>query len=595
MIEKMNNDGASSSSATDVAMFLYSFKDLIPLILHQWYLYHINKVIRLGLLEPYPWIITQISTTEFQNNFSFSAEKQKKKSKKGESATLATSTRVLLSFAHYRVVICLDISESSFSSTSILTDTLLSILFEISANTRSNKRIIGVQLSIIAHMPDIDETWSIWQGEVTSESDIHLLQTIVLSRIERIEEESLKSKINALQNPTRSTFCRFPDSETFLKAILFHLRLLPGEACPKAILLTSGSMTINTSSTALINEFSKNLISLKVLVEQVPCDRPIGFHSDICGLSLIAEQTVGGSIEILHNISMASVTDVCQRLIGPYFFNYLAFGCQKDLPGMERNLNNQFSTATSVQRRTSMSLGLPDDSASTNRQETHIRNYPCEGSTVEHLLSVRHSEGFKIIDVVFERENTLSVHATQSGPISNPVLSRGVSLPLKKQPFLTFARQHAQQHQPIIYLIVIRMEKRVSKLFSIVYQISYRKDYQTNRLSNSLVPTRPKAYVEAKNTISQTYGHTSVGVFSKGAQMQGSKMHVKQSWQKAIAGEAVSPEELAKLFDEIRYGQFLLSSRMILYIVSLMVSKHACHRMIVAKISRGPKGLSVSA
>ena len=551
----MNNDASSSSSATDVAMFLYSFKDLIPLILHQWYLCHINKVIRLGLLEPYPWIITQISTTEFQNNFSFSAEKQKKKSKKGESATLATTTRVLLSFAHYRVVVCLDISESSFSSTSILTDTLLSILFELSVNTKSNKRIIGVQLSIIAHMPDIDETWSIWQGEVTSESDILLLQTIVLSRIERIEEESLKSKMNILQNPTRSNFCRFPNSDTFLKAILFHLRLLPGEACPKAILLTSGSMTINTTSTALINEFSNNLICLKVLVEQIPCDRPIGFHSDICGLSLIAEQTVGGSIEILHNISITSVTDVCQKLIGPQFFNYLAFGCQKDPSGTERSLNNQFSTA--------------NDNAAAIKQETHIRNYPCEGCTVEHLLSVRHSEGFKIIDVIFERENTLSVHATQSGPLSNPVLSRGVSLPLKKQPFLTFARQHAQQHQPIIYLIVIRMEKRVSKIFSIVYQISYSKDYQTNRLSNSLVPTRPKAYIEAKNAVTQPYGHTSVGAFTKGSQMQGSKMHVKQSWEKAIAGEAVSPEELAKLFDEIRYGQSQHSSRIFSSVIFL--------------------------
>lgn len=552
----MNNDAPSSSPATDVGMFLYSFKDLIPVILHQWYLYHINKVIRLGLLEPYPWIITQISTPEFQNNFSFSAEKQKKKSKKGESATLATTTRVSILFAHYRVVVCLDISESNFSSTSILTDTLLSLLAEISANTKSNKRIIGVQLSVIAHMPEIDETWTVWQGEVTSESDVLLLQNIVLSRIERIEEESFEAKTQATQNPTRSSFCRFPDSETFLKAMIFHLHLLPGEACPKAILLTNGSMTVNTCPTALINQFSKESISLNVLIEQISCDRPIGFHSDICGLQLLTDQTVGGSVEVLRNVSPATVTEVCQRIVGPQFFNYLAFGCQKDSGGIDRNLNNQFSTSASISRRISTSSVLSEETAITNSQCMHIRTYSCEGATVEHLLSVRHSEGFKIVDVLFDRENALSVHATQSGPNSNPMLSRGVSVQIKKQPFLTFARQHAQQHQPIFYLIVITLEKRVSKLLSLVYQISYRKDYQTNRLSNSLVGMRPKVFMDANNTntqMSQLYGRVLQGAVNKGAQLQGSKTHVKQSWEKAVAGEAVSPDELAKLFDETRY------------------------------------------
>ena len=49
-----------------------------------------------------------------------------------------------------------------------------------------------------------------------------------------------------------------------------------------------------------------------------------------------------------------------------------------------------------------------------------------------------------------------------------------------------------------------------------------------------------------------TMGPKGGGTQMQLQQMQGSKTHVKQSWEKAIAGQAVSPEELVKLFDEIR-------------------------------------------
>ena len=51
-----------------------------------------------------------------------------------------------------------------------------------------------------------------------------------------------------------------------------------------------------------------------------------------------------------------------------------------------------------------------------NKQEYIIKSYQCEGATVEHLLCTRLSEGFKILDVTQERENQISIHATQSGP-----------------------------------------------------------------------------------------------------------------------------------------------------------------------------------
>ena len=54
------------------------------------------------------------------------------------------------------------------------------------------------------------------------------------------------------------------------------------------------------------------------------------------------------------------------------------------------------------------------------------------------------------------------------------------------------------------------------------------------------------------NLQGMTMGPKGGGTQMQLQQMQGSKTHVKQSWEKAIAGQAVSPEELVKLFDEIR-------------------------------------------
>ena len=49
------------------------------------------------------------------------------------------------------------------------------------------------------------------------------------------------------------------------------MNLMPGDACPKAILLTSGSMAIKLEGNSLINQFSKNQISLHVVMAVMPC------------------------------------------------------------------------------------------------------------------------------------------------------------------------------------------------------------------------------------------------------------------------------------------------------------------------------------
>jgi hypothetical protein len=548
---------AISSPSTEVFMFLYSFKDLIPLILHQWYLHHISRVIRLGLLEPYPWIITHISTTEFQNDFSFAGEKQKKKAKKSDLATLASSTRVCVSFAHYRIVICLDISETVFNCTSVLTDSLLAILAEISANTKRNRRINSVQISVIAHLPEIDETWSIWQGEVTSESDVSLLQSLVRSRIERIEELSITVKALAMQGANKASSYRFPESETFLRAILFHLRLLPGDACPKAILLTGGCICIKTGPTALISQFSRDLISLNILVDLVPRDRPVGFYANICGLQLLADQTVGGSVNLVTCASPEQVIENCQKFFGHSFFNFLAFGYASNSVNAASNVRNKnadFQEGPSRMKEIGIST---EEFTKHNKQEYIIKTYQCEGATVEHLLCLRLSEGFKILDVTQERENQISIHATQSGPNYSSQILRANSGRVKKVPFMTYSRQHAQQSQSVFYILTIKLEKRVSKVLNLVYQISYRKEEQLNKQSISLLATRQlNTRSQPSQLYSPTQGSTPVPKGAQ-AQVQGSKTHVKQSWEKAVAGEAVSAAELETLFDKIRFFLFI--------------------------------------
>lgn len=544
---------AISSPSTEVFMFLYSFKDLIPLILHQWYLHHISRVIRLGLLEPYPWIITHISTTEFQNDFSFAGEKQKKKAKKSDLATLASTTRVCVSFAHYRIVICVDISETVFNCTSVLTDSLLATLAEISANTKRNRRISSVQISVIAHLPEIDETWSIWQGEVTSESDVTLLKSLVRSRIERIEELSITAKALAMQGANKANSYRFPESETFLRSILFHLRLLPGDACPKAIILTGGCINIKTGPNALISQFSRDLISLNILVDLVPRDRPVGFYANICGLQLLADQTVGGSVNLVTSAAQVDVNEHCAKFFGETFFNFLAFGYASNSMNAASNRRNKNADFQEIPLRIK-ELGIStEEFTKHNKQEYIIKSYQCEGATVEHLLCIRLSEGFKILDVTQDRENQISKHATQSGPNYLNQVSIASSGRVKKAPFMTYSRQHAQQNQSIFYILTIKLEKRISKLLNLVYQISYRKEEQLHKQSISLLATRQLN--TRSQPSSQLYNPSkTVSPVPKGAQVQvqGSKTHVKQSWEKAVAGEAVSAAELETLFDKIR-------------------------------------------
>ena len=118
---------------------------------------------------------------------------------------------------------------------------------------------------------------------------------------------------------------------------------------------------------------------------------------------------------------------------------------------------------------------------------------------------------------------------------------------------MTYSRQHAQQNQSIFYILTIKLEKRISKLLNIVYQLSYRKEEQLHKQSISLLATRQLN--TRSQPSSQLYNPSkTVSPLPKGAQVQvqGSKTHVKQSWEKAVAGEAVSAAELETLFDKIR-------------------------------------------
>ena len=188
--------------ASSIHLGLSSYKDASPLLMHQWYVSHFNRVVRVGKAEePYPWTVTSISATPdtHSDNSSVSSGAPKKRWKK-ESIVLLPSAAVYLSFPTYRVVVYLDMSRSSWTVGSIgsplgvLTSSLLSIVASLSEATRhgdssgssdsrtsSSTRATRFQLSVIAHSPELDETWSVWQGEITTKSDVLILHSILRS------------------------------------------------------------------------------------------------------------------------------------------------------------------------------------------------------------------------------------------------------------------------------------------------------------------------------------------------------------------------------------------------------------------------------
>lgn len=60
---------------------------------------------------------------------------------------------------------------------------------------------------------------------------------------------------------------------------MFHLKLLPLDACPTAILITSGAMNINLVNAQSL--LAKVCTTLYVIVEDISNKRSAGFHSGI--------------------------------------------------------------------------------------------------------------------------------------------------------------------------------------------------------------------------------------------------------------------------------------------------------------------------
>ena len=541
----------SSTEQSDVVnsvVFMYtpSFKDSVPLLLHQWYLSHLHRAVRFGKAEePYPWMVTSLSTPEYipndvstaneNNNVQSVAlgekERQKKRWKK-ENITLLPSTTVFLSFPHYRIVVCLDISwtvSSIGSPFGVLTSSLLSIISKLSEATcrgdRNSTKIVGIQLSIIAHSPEVDETWCLWQGEITSDSDTRLLQSIVRTRVEHIQDESFRSQASRMASVNN---VRFPESETFLKAILFHMNLMPGDACPKAILLTSGSMAIKFGGNSLISQFSKNQISLHVVVEQISCDRPVGFYSDLQSLRLLAEHTAGGSVTVLRNNTANHINAVCRSLVGESFLKLHIFG-----PSLMSNDDNCCS----------------GDNGGNLAEEVHpVASYLLDGATVDHLLSFRRAEGFRIVNVVHEKENIVppSMYAEPDSP----------SFTVKKS--YTVRRQQPQQQQQTFIVVTITLEKPISKLCRLLYEIEYRQQDMTNgivRRASFMAKQRGQLSAASAAAATAAVDASSTSVNSS---TRSFKNKVKQTWDRAptIAGGAgsaktVNQTDLVHLFETV--------------------------------------------
>jgi hypothetical protein len=139
--------------------------------------------------------------------------------------------------------------------------------------------------------------------------------------------------------------------------------------------------------------------------------------------------------------------------------------------------------------------------------------------------------GFKITEVTHEKEDN-----GIKGSKTSPELA---STTVKKQPFLSFARQQLQRQQPIINTVVIRLEKKVTKLSNIMYQISFKKNDPISHI-NPPVLLRNKSVGSLLLSQSSTKPPNSLerGLSSNPQDiLKATKTRVKQSWANAVAGE----------------------------------------------------------
>jgi hypothetical protein len=484
--------------------------DSLPLGLLQWIISRLNTAVRLGPIRAGnraviatrvlgEYSLLEMHSSEPNSSNSNSSKSSKKQGKgKGQpkprevDILLMPQTCVVLSFPTYRVVLCLDVSRSVFSLTdaglpfAVLVDAVLSFVDLLYQEQGPN--VQHVFLSIVATSgTDSDGSFHVWQGDLSCrESSSSLLCSVIRDRLLVLQEDVMN-----LQQQQEQRFKKAagqPDMGNFVRCLDSALETLPSSACPVAVLFTSGNLLIQPENSYLILP-KRGPVTLHVVAENLPSQRPVGHVSDLVGLALVAEGH-GGKLVIIdeHLSSSSSFSPRFDRggklpraagnssigknsrsssssgeraraaladLASGDFFTWQALNARRHQmeqflslspfshtqPSM--SLSSSSSTISGLGPYSSRLLNSLGDPA--HLTEVVLESYSLTGATVEHIVATRIAEGWTIAGVSQEVQSP-------SGGGSPARVSPVWGL----QPAVTFC-----------------LKRAVTKLTTLVYEISF--------------------------------------------------------------------------------------------------------------------------
>ncbi len=415
--EQMSQAAVSSRQrhaelANEIVFYSESFTSYSPVNIFQWIFNNIYDTITLGKLSgregEYDWLILKVvgmidsvSLPPVLLHQQHTAKRRSSNKNFLESYSnllskefiLTPNAAISFTFPVVKFVCCLDISRSSFAITdngllpiSILVKTLLQTVKDIhrSMTEDSLSSVSKIFLAIIGHKPETDETYAVWSGELLLYSNIDTILADIQHRIDSVIDEAFKSIASSKNTENkRSTI------NTFLKAIGYHMNLLPTDACPKSILLTSGSISVSLdSSLALI---AKMNYSLNIIIETISSEANILFYPDISGLQALACSSVGGGTVVVINKNdspfiAAAIDDFVAEGLFHWYVSCNSYGTKQLYSVNPRQL-----VLRNINRHNAV-------------DEKVLATYDID-CTLEHIVSTRINEGYQVVDIAYSLDD----------------------------------------------------------------------------------------------------------------------------------------------------------------------------------------------
>lgn len=152
-------------------------------------------------------------------------------------------TEVFFVYHSYKIAICVEISRSMYA---VRTDGEIPIsdMFRALQNTFSfllqsqQSSKCKLYVTVLAHHSELNVAHGVWQGELTSGMDTELLMRLLQARLDDIEDIIFQR--HEADEYSNSQVARYNYVENTLVGVIHHLSLLPDDACPVALLLTTG-------------------------------------------------------------------------------------------------------------------------------------------------------------------------------------------------------------------------------------------------------------------------------------------------------------------------------------------------------------------